>query len=88
MRRAALERARRTTMEPLAPLYLIHFGVCVYYLVGFVRFQFFDPSADFNLLTVAHLLTVAVSAALVPILTGSVFTLHFANRKLQRLVAE
>lgn len=75
-------------IEPLTPLYLIHFGACVCYLVGLARFQFFDPSAGFTLLTAAHLLIVAASGALVPILTGSVFTLHFANRKLQRLAAE
>jgi hypothetical protein len=88
MRRAAVERAHRTAVEPLTPLYLIHFGVCVCYLVGIMRFQFFDPSTGFTLLTAVHLLIVVVSGALVPILTGSVFTLHLANRKLQRLAAE
>ncbi|MBL4918010.1 hypothetical protein [Szabonella alba] len=88
VRKAALERARRTAVEPLNPLYSIYFGVCVCYLAGLLRFQFFDPSAGFTWVTATQLLIVAVAGALLPILTGSVLTLHFANRKLQRLADE
>ncbi|MCC5970160.1 MAG: hypothetical protein JJU15_09430 [Pararhodobacter sp.] len=87
-RRAALERARRTVIDPLTPLHTVYFVACVCYLVGLVRFQFFDPSAGFTWITATQLLIVAIAGAVVPILTGSVLTLHLANRKLQRLVAE
>lgn len=83
-----VERACRTAIEPLIPLYSIHFAACVCYLIGFVRFQFFDPSTGFTFFTAVHLLLVLVSGALVPVLAGSVFALHFANRRLQRLASE
>lgn len=83
-----MERARRTAIEPLIPLYKVYFVSCLCYLAGLVRFQFFDPSAGFTWIIATQLLIVAVAGAAVPILTGSVLTLHFANRKLQRLAAE
>ena len=88
VRRAALERAKRTAIEPLAPLYAIYAGVCACYLVGFLRFRFFDHATDFSWVTAAQVLIVAVAGALVPVLTGSVLTLHFAHRRLDRLAAE
>jgi len=87
-RRAAVERAHRTAIESLNPLYTAYFVACVCYLVGLVRFQFFDSAGGFTLITAVQLLVVAVAGAVVPILTGSVLTLRFANRKLQRLAAE
>ncbi|MGR3702462.1 MAG: hypothetical protein ACU0A4_10265 [Paracoccaceae bacterium] len=75
-------------IDPLTPLHTVYFGACVCYLAGLVRFQFFDPSTGFTLITATQLLIVAIAGAVVPILTGSVLTLHLANRKFQRLMAE
>lgn len=88
LRRATLERARRKAVEPLVPLYTIYAGVCACYLVGFLRFQFFDHGAAFSWITAAQVLVVAVAGALVPVLTGSVLTLHFTHRKLDALATE
>lgn len=88
LRRATAERAQRTAIEPLTPLYSAYFGVSVCYLVGFVCLQFYDFSGDFTLISAILLLIIAIAGTLVPVLTGSVLTLHFANRKLQRLATE
>ena len=88
LRRATLERVRRTTIEPLTPLYVIYVGVCVCYLTGFLRFQFFDHSSDLGWITAAQLLIAAFAGTLVPVLTGSVLTLHFTHRRLDKLVSE
>lgn len=88
MRRATAVRAHRTAIEPLTPLYSAYFCVSACYLVGFLCLQFYDFSGGFTLISAILLLIVAIAGALVPILTGSVLTLHFANRKLQRLAAE
>ena len=83
-----MERVRRTAIEPLTPLYTVYAGVCVCYLAGFVRFQFFDRGSDLSWITAAQLLVAAFAGALVPFLTGSVLTLHFAHRKLDKLASE
>ena len=88
VRSAVLERAQRTALEPLEPLFTIYAAVCIYYVVGALRFQFFDHSAAFTLVETVQLLTVAVAGILVPILTGSVLTLHIAGRRLQLLTRE
>lgn len=86
--RATLERAQRTAIEPLVPLYTIYAGVCASYLVGLLRFRFYDHSADFTWFTAAQLVIVAIAGILVPVLTGSVLTLHFTHLKMNRLGAE
>lgn len=88
LRKAALERAQRTAIDPLSPLYTIHAVVSVCFLAGFLRFQFFDPATDLNWFTTAQLLVVFICGVLVPLLTGSVFTLHFSNLKLEKLLNE
>jgi hypothetical protein len=88
IRSAVLERARRTAIEPLETLFTVHAAVCIYYFVGALRFQLFDHSAAFTLIESIQLLTVAVAGVLVPILTGSVLTLHIASRRLQSLERE
>jgi hypothetical protein len=87
-RRAALERAQRNTIDPLSPLYDIYLGVSALYLAGFLHLKFFDHGTDFNWFTACIIISVAVAGALVPVLTGSVLTLHFASKKLERLIAE
>jgi hypothetical protein len=53
-----------------------------------LHFRFFGHSPTFTLIETIQLLTVAVAGIMVPILTGSVLTLHFASRRLQRLTNE
>ena len=88
IRRAALERAQRTTIDPLSPLYHAYVGVSAVYLAGFLHFNLFDNGSDFSWFTACLIICVAVAGALVPVLTGSVLTLHFASKKLERLIAE
>jgi hypothetical protein len=84
-RHAALERARRYSVEPLEPLFPIYIALCVYYLIGFLRFSFFDHPDTFSALEAFQLVTLAAAGGLVLILTGSVLTLSFTSRKLQEL---
>lgn len=85
LRRASLERARRIAVEPLETLFTIHLAVCLYYIVGCFCLQFLDQSPTFSALEAVQLLSVAAAGILVPVLTGSVLTLHFADRRLKRL---
>lgn len=87
-RLAVLTRVQRNAIEPLEPLFKIHIVVCIYYVVGCLHFRFFGHSPTFTLIETIQLLTVAVAGIMVPILTGSVLTLHFASRRLQRLTNE
>ncbi|MCZ4259108.1 hypothetical protein O4H53_26505 [Sulfitobacter sp. G21635-S1] len=88
IRRAALERAQRTAIDPLSPLYDLYVGVCAVYLAGALYFNFFERGTDFSWYTACMVICVAVAGALVPVLTGSVLALHFASKKLERLIAE
>ncbi|WP_324752718.1 hypothetical protein [Roseovarius sp. Pro17] len=88
IRRATLGRAKRTAIEPLSPLYDVYSGVCALYLAGFLYFNFFANDTEFSWFTACLIICVAVAGALVPVLTGSVLTLHFASKKLERLIAE
>jgi hypothetical protein len=88
IRRATLERAQRTAIDPLSPLYNIYSGVCALYLAGILHFKFFDYGTDFSWFTACLIICVAVAGALVPLLTASVLTLHFASKRLERLIAE
>ena len=88
IRRAASERAQRTAIEPLSPLYDLYLGVCAVYLAGFLHCSFFDYGTEFTWFKAGLIVCVAVAGALVPVLTGSVLALHFANKKLERLIAE
>jgi len=88
IRRAALERAQRTAIDPLSPLYDLYSGVCAVYLAGFLYFNFMAHSAELNLFTAALLIAAAVSAVLMPLLTGSVITLHFVGQRMERLMDE
>lgn len=88
VRNAVLDRAHRTAIQPLETLFTIHAAVCIYYFVGALRFQLFDDSAAFTLIESIQLITVAIAGVLVPILTGSVLTLHIASRRLQSLERE
>ncbi|WP_417268443.1 hypothetical protein [Celeribacter baekdonensis] len=87
IRRAALERAQRTAIDPLSPLYNIYSGVCALYLAGFIHFRFLNFSNEVDSLTAFLIVVVAIAGALVPVLTGSVLTLHFASRQLERLTS-
>ncbi len=88
IRRAALERGKRTAIDPLSPLYDLYLSVCAVYLAGFLHFNFFERGTDFGWFTACLIICIAVAGALVPVLTGSVLTLHFASKKMVRLIAE
>ena len=88
IRRAALERAQRTTIDPLSPIYDLYLGVCAVYFAGFLHFKFFSSGTDFSLFAACLLICVGLAGALVPVLTGAVLTLHFASRRLENLIAE
>ena len=88
IRRAALERAQRTAIDPLSPLYDLYLGVCAVYLAGSIHFNFFERGTDLTWFTACIVLCVAVAGALVPVLTGSILTLHFASKKMGRLIDE
>lgn len=88
LRTAVLARAERTVFEPLEPLYSIYAGVCLFYLAGFVRINFFNVGSEFTHSAALLLLMVAVCGALIPVLTGSVLTMHFAHRRLRKLACE
>jgi hypothetical protein len=88
VRMAALDRARRSAIEPLNVLYPAYAVICACYLGGFFWFQFFETNGDFSFLSASLLLILASCGVLVPILTGSVFTLLFASQRLNKLVEE
>lgn len=88
LRLAVLNRAERTVFEPFEPLYTIYASVCLCYLVGFARFKFFDVGSDYTFSSVLILLIAAICGALIPVLTGSVLTIHFAHRRLRKLAGE
>lgn len=85
IRRAVLERAQRSAIRPLETLFTIHAAVCVYYVVGCLCLKYFDYTANFTLIEAAQVLTVAISGFLVPVLTGSVVTLHLTSRRLKEM---
>jgi hypothetical protein len=87
LRHAVLQRAHRAAIESFSPLYTIYMAICAVYLAGFLHFNFFANGADINLLSASLLIAAAISGALIPLLTGSVITLHFASQKLQLLMS-
>lgn len=87
-RRAVLERIQRSAIKPLEPMFTIYAAVCVFYLMGFLRFQFSNDITSFSWIDTVQILLVAVAGFLVPILTGSVLTLHFTSRKMEQLARE
>ncbi len=86
VRHATLERACDAAIKPLKPLYGVHLGACAIYLIGFAYLFSSDIPPEPTTITLTMLLVVAASGVLVPILTASVLTLHFANQKLRKLL--
>lgn len=87
-RLAVLERVQRVAIEPLEGLSTIYATVCALYVIGFLRFQFFDHSTTFSWIETTQLLATALAGFLVPILTGSILTLHFTSQRLRGLANE
>jgi hypothetical protein len=83
---AAIERTKRTVIDPLLPLYQLHFCICTVYLAGFMYFKFFELSSVFNILNASFLIAAAIAGLLVPVITGSVLSLHFAQRRIEKLM--
>ncbi|WP_300058492.1 hypothetical protein [uncultured Roseobacter sp.] len=88
LRRAALERARRSIVEPLNTLYMGLLAASAVYLIGFLRLTFAGQPDGFTLISGAAILTFGLSGLLLPILTGSVITLQFAERRFAKLIEE
>lgn len=88
LRRAALERARRNMIEPLEAVHLALLGASALYLAGFLRLNLFGQNGEFSLVSGAFILLVAAAGLIVPVLTGSALTLHFADRRLGKLLRE
>lgn len=80
-----LERARRETIEPLAPLYWAFLGASIVYLTGFLVLKTSGRPDVFSALEGVSVLAVAVAGSILPILAGSVLTLFFAERRFNRL---
>ena len=88
IRRATLARARRAAVDPLSLLYNIHLAACVLYLAGFLQIQIIDYGSSFNVFSASIIVGVAITGALVLVLTGSVLTLHFSETRLHALEDE
>ncbi|WP_299047234.1 hypothetical protein [uncultured Tateyamaria sp.] len=86
LRCAALERARRNMIEPLEVVHLALLGASALYLAGFLRLNLFAQTDEFSWASGAFVLVAATAGLLVPVLTGSVLTLRFADRRLARLI--
>ncbi len=87
LRNAALERAERTTVDPLLPIYRTHLFVCVFYLAGFLHLTFFDYGHGFTWIAGFLVVCVAFFGALVPFLTGSLLTLRFTHQRFRELLS-
>ena len=88
LRRATLERARRKTIEPLEFVHFTLLGASALYLAGFLRLSFFNQPGEYTLIAGGFVLAVAFAGFLVPFLTGSALTLHFAGKRFDRLLDE
>jgi len=88
VRRATLDRAERMIVNPLEPLFTIYALVCAFYVVGSFQIRFFEHAPGFTWIEAIHILAVATAGILVPVLTGSILTLHFTSRRLERLMDE
>ena len=88
IRRAALERAERNVIHPLAPIYYLFLGASVIYLAGFVHLNLFDIGPELSLFGACLVLVFAAVCALIPFLFGAVLTLHFASTRLKTLTNE
>ena len=88
LRSAALERARRNVIEPLEVVHLALVGASALYLAGFLRLNVFGQTGEFSMASGAFILLAAAGGLLVPVLTGSALTLHFADRRLGKLLRE
>jgi hypothetical protein len=87
-RRAALERVQRTVFDPFSPIFGCYLGACVLYLVAFLHFSVFDHGIGLNYFTASLAICAVIAGALVPVLSGSVAVLYYANKKLDRLICE
>ena len=89
LRRAALERARRTVIDPLQPLYAIFAAVSLIYLSGFGRFTLFPKTVgDYSWFDAVQVISTALSGLMLPVLAGSIIILGFVSRRLEKLLSE
>lgn len=89
IRFAALERAQREVVQSLTTLHALHFGVCLLFLVGWVRFTLAAPSIEgVGMLEAVQIFLVATAGLLVPVFTGAVAVLAFTGYRIRRLIEE
>ncbi len=89
IKRATLERAQRTAIDPLQPLYTLFAILTAIYLGGVGRFTFFSVrDGAYSWFDAVQVVSTALSGLLLPVLAGSVIVLCFISSKIERLVRE
>lgn len=89
LKRATLERAQRTAIDPLQPLYALFAILTAIYVGGVGRFTFFSvQDAAFSWFDAVQVVSTALSGVLLPILAGSLVVLCFISKKIEQLVRE
>lgn len=88
-KRAILERAQRTAIDPLQPLYSLFAVLTAVYLGGVGRFTFFSVrDGAYSWFDIVQVVSTALSGLLLPVLAGSVVVLCFISKKIEQLVCE
>lgn len=89
LKQATLERAQRTAIDPLQPLYTLFAILTAVYLGGVSRFTFFSVrDGDYTWFDTVQVVSTALSGLLLPVLAGSVVVLCFISTKVEQLVRE
>lgn len=88
-RRATLERVVRLSIDPVRPLNTLFTTLCLFYLIGFLRFSFFPVRSEtYSWIEACQLLSTAVSGLMIPVLAVAVLLLAFVNSKIEKLLHE
>ena len=85
LRLAVLDRVYGAAIVPINSLYHAHIAVCLFYLAGLVVLFNGVGRGPIGILEAGLIVSVAVAAVLVPMLTGATITLQFVERKLRKL---
>ena len=88
LRDAALDRAQRNAFEPFSLLYPTYLVACAIYLSGFLYLSFVSQGGELSFARAAVILLVAIAGATIPLLTGSVVTLHLVSQRMRRLMGD
>lgn len=89
LKRATLERAQRSAIDPLQPIYTLFAILTAIYLGGVSRFTFFSVrDGNYTWFDAFQLVSTALSGLLLPVLAGSVLILCLVSRRIERLICE